>query len=133
VVGPDADRLRAIPLFHELSDEQLDRLAPWLSVEEVSESRRLTPQGASGYLFYVIESGTADVFRSDERIASLGPGDFFGEMAIMGGGRRIADVVATSPMVVFAMFGTEFREMEAEMPDVAARIRTTLEERLPTT
>jgi CRP-like cAMP-binding protein len=126
---PDPDRLRAIPLFSDVSDEDLGSLASWLTIEDVSEGRRLTPEGASGYQFYVIESGTAEVRRNQEPIASLGPGDFFGEMAIMGDGRRIADVVATSPMTVFAMFGTSFRELEASLPAVAAEIRAKLEER----
>ncbi|MDP9118983.1 MAG: cyclic nucleotide-binding domain-containing protein [Actinomycetota bacterium] len=128
---PDHDRLRAIPLFSELSDEDLDKLASWLTVEEVSEGRRLTPEGASGYQFYVIEGGTVEVRRNQEPIASLGAGDFFGEIAIMGDGHRIADVVATSPMTIFAMFGTSFRELEANLPDVAAAIRTKMHERLP--
>jgi CRP-like cAMP-binding protein len=58
-----------------------------------------------------------------------GRGDFFGEMAMMGDGRRVADVVATSPITLFEMFGTHFRELEMTLPDVAARIRATLEER----
>jgi CRP-like cAMP-binding protein len=128
---PDHDRLRAIPLFSDLSEEDLDMLASWLTVEEVSEGRRLTPEGASGYQFYVIESGTVEVRRNQEPIASLGPGDFFGEMAIMGDGHRIADVVATSPMTIFAMFGTSFRELEANLPEVAAGIRAKMQERLP--
>ena len=122
-VQPDPDRLRAIPLFAELSDEDLEKLASWLTVEEVSEGRRLTPEGAAGYRFYVIENGTAEVRKNKEPIGTLGPGDFFGEMAIMGDGRRIADVVATSPMTNLAMFGTSFRELEANLPDVAAEIR----------
>jgi CRP-like cAMP-binding protein len=129
---PDHDRLRAIPLFRELSDEDLDKLAPWLTAEEVSDGRRLTPEGASGYQFYVIETGTAAVLRHQETIATLGPGDFFGEMAMMGDGQRIADVVATSPMTIFAMFGTSFRELEANLPDVAAEIRAKMQERLLT-
>ena len=128
---PDHDRLRAIPLFSELPDEDLEKLASWLTVEEVSEGRRLTPEGASGYQFYLIEAGTVEVRRSQEPIASLGPGDFFGEMAIMGDGHRIADVVATSPMTIFAMFGTSFRELEANLPDVAAEIRAKMQELLP--
>jgi CRP-like cAMP-binding protein len=132
-VHPDPDRLRAIPLFEDLSDDQLEAVASWFTVEDVSEGRRLTPEGASGYLFYVIEEGTVDVVRHEETIAQLGPGAYFGEMAIMGDGRRIADVIATSPMTVFAMFGTNFRELEATLPDVAAKIRSTLEERLPAT
>jgi CRP-like cAMP-binding protein len=130
-VQPNLDRLRAIPLFSELSDEDLGKVASWLTVEDVSEGRLLTPEGASGYQFYVIEQGTVEVRRNQQTIGSLGPGDFFGEMAIMGDGRRIADVVATSPTTLFAMFGTSFRELEASLPDVAARIRATLEERLP--
>jgi len=131
-VQPDHDRLRAIPIFRELSDEDLDMLASWLTAEDVSDGRRLTPEGASGYQFYVIETGTAAVLQHQEQVATLGPGDFFGEMAMMGDGHRIADVVATSPMTIFAMFGTAFRELEARLPNVAAEIRAKMQERLPT-
>jgi CRP-like cAMP-binding protein len=126
----EPDRLRAIPLFADLGDEQLEPLATWLTDEEVSEGRRLTPEGAAGYLFYVIEDGTASVLQHDVEVARLGPGDFFGEMAIMGDGRRVADVIATSPMRLLVMFGTEFRELEATLPEVAARIRSTIDERV---
>ena len=127
----DLDRVRAIPLFSDMSDEDLQKLASWLTVEDVSEGRRLTPEGGPGYQFYVIEEGTAEVRRNKELIGSLGPGDFFGEMAIIRDGRRIADVVATSPMRLLAMFGTSFRELEAGLPLVAGRISETLQERLP--
>ena len=114
-----------------MSDEDLQKLASWLTVEDVSEGRRLTPEGGPGYQFYVIEEGTAEVRRNKELIGSLGSGDFFGEMAIIRDGRRIADVVATSPMRLLAMFGTSFRELEAGLPLVAGRITETLQERLP--
>jgi CRP-like cAMP-binding protein len=129
---PTGDRLKAIPLFSDLHEDDLSRLATWFTVEETSEGTRLTPEGASGYRFFVIAEGTAEVRQHHEPIAALGAGEFFGEMAIMGDGRRVADVVATSPMTLFAMFGTEFREMEATLPAVAARITETLKERLPT-
>ena len=128
---PSEDRLRAIPLFSSLDEDDLGRLATWFTIEEASEGTRLTPEGASGYRFFVIEEGTAEVRRHHEPIATLGAGEFFGEIAIMGEGRRVADVVATSPMTLFSMFGTAFREMEASLPAVAARIRQTLEARLP--
>ena len=127
---PDPDRLRAVPLFAGLRDDQLERLAEMFEVEEIGEAgRRLTPEGASGYMFYVIADGTADVMHHDALVAQLGPGDFFGEMAILGDGRRVADVVATAPMTLYAMFGTSFREMEAELPEVAAQIRIAVEAR----
>ena len=126
---PEPDRLRTIPLFADLRLEDLDRVASWLEIREESEGRRLTPEGASGYEFFVIEDGTAEVHHEGAKVGSLGPGDFFGEMAMMGDGRRVADVVATSPITLFEMFGTHFRELEMILPEVAARIRATLEER----
>jgi len=105
------------------------RVASWLQIREESEGRRLTPEGASGYEFFVIEEGTADVIHEGANVGSLGPGDFFGEMAMMGDGRRVAEAVATSPITLFEMFGTHFRELEMTLPETAARIRATLEER----
>jgi CRP-like cAMP-binding protein len=126
---PEPDRLRAIPLFADLEPDDLRRVASWLEIREEGEGRRLTPEGASGYEFFVIEQGTADVNLEGAKIGSLGRGDFFGEMAMMGDGRRVADVVATSPITLFEMFGTHFRELEMTLPEVATRIRATLEER----
>ena len=126
---PEIDRISAVPLFAQLSQEELETVASWLEIREESEGRRLTPEGASGYDFFVIEDGTADVVHGGEVIGSLGPGDFFGEMAMMGDGRRVADVVASSPITLFEMFGTHFRELEIRMPQVAATITATLEER----
>ncbi len=126
---PQIDRLSTIPLFAGLEPDELATVASWLEVRHESEGRRLTPEGASGYDFFLIDEGTADVVREGAVIASLGPGDFFGEMAMMGEGRRVADVVATSPITIFEMFGTSFRELEMTMPEIAARIRATLEER----
>ena len=124
---PEIDRIRAIPLFGQLSPDELETVASWLQIRQESEGRRLTPEGASGYEFFVIEEGTADVVHGGDVIASLGPGDFFGEMAMMGDGRRVADVVASSPMTLFEMFGTHFRELEMHMPHLAATISATLE------
>jgi len=126
---PEPLRLRAIPLFADLGPDDLDRVASWLEIREESKGRRLTPEGASGYEFFVIEDGTAEVHHEGAKVGSLGPGDFFGEMAMMGDGRRVADVVATSPITLFEMFGTHFRELEMILPEVAARISATLEER----
>jgi len=126
---PEPDRLRTIPLFAPLGPDDLTRAASWFELREESEGRRLTPEGAAGYAFFVIEEGTADVVHEGAVIASLGPGDFFGEMAMMGDGHRVADVVATSRITLFEMFGTRFGELEMTMPEIADRIRATLEER----
>jgi len=116
-------------LFADLGPDDLDRVASRLEIREESNGRRLAPEGASGYEFFVIEDGTAEVHHEGAKVGPLGPGDFVGEMAMMGDGRRGADVVATSPITLFEMFGTHFRELEMILPEVAARIGATLEER----
>ena len=126
---PEPLRLGAIPLFADLGPDDLDRVASWLEIREESKGRRLTPEGASGYEFFVIEDGTAEVHHEGAKVGSLGPGNFFGEMAMMGTDDGSHDVVATSPITLFEMFGTHFRELEMILPEVAARIGATLEER----
>jgi CRP-like cAMP-binding protein len=119
-----------LPLFEDLSGEELDLLVSWTEEHEVSRGQSLVSEGAAGYVFFVIEDGTAGVERDGEFLRELGPGDHFGEIAILDGGRRTATVVATSDMRILAMFGTEFRRLEAELPDLADRIRATMHDRL---
>ena len=127
---PDPARLAMLPLFDGLSPEELGLLASWTEQHEVSLGQSLATEGAAGYVFFVIEEGTAGVEREGELLRELGPGDHFGEIAILDGGRRTASVVATSNMRILAMFGTEFRRMESELPDLAERIRATMRDRL---
>jgi CRP-like cAMP-binding protein len=125
-----AAQLASIPLFESLSVSDLHELAGWFDVQEASEGVRLTGEGAAGYSFYVLLEGTAAVVADGSTLAELGPGDFFGEMAILGGGRRMATVTTTSPARLLFMFGTEFRRLQAAQPDVAARIEETMRRRL---
>lgn len=129
---PDPERLKSIPLLAGLSDVDLAKVAGWSEERKVSEGQRLTPEGAAGYVFFMILGGTADVMQGDEQIGSLGPGDYFGEVAILSeSGRRMASVVATSPMTVAAVFGTEFWRIEQELPQVVDQIRETAAARTP--
>jgi CRP-like cAMP-binding protein len=127
---PDPAQLANVPLFAELTPQEREELAGWTEVREVSAGQPVTLEGASGYTFFVIQSGTADVQEGEETVRELGPGDFFGEMAILGEGRRRGTVVATSPLTVLAMFGTEFRRLEAELPELGERIRAEMQRRL---
>ena len=122
--------LASIPLFESLSASDLQQLAGWFDVQDASAGVRLTGEGAAGYSFYVLLEGTAAVEADGSTLANLGPGDFFGEMAILGGGRRMATVTTTSPAKLLFMFGTEFRRLQEALPDVAARIEETVRRRL---
>ena len=86
-------------------------------------------EGEWPYEFFAIEEGTAEVRRGDQLLAELGPGDFFGEMALVGDTRRNATVVATSPLTVVVMTGQAFRQTARELPEVGAKIRAAIEER----
>ena len=121
---PAPEDLRSLSLFAELGSAELEQVASWFDVEERESGATLTQQGASGYAFYVLRDGTATVTQGDEEIRRLGPGDFFGELSIIGDGRRTATVKATSHVTVWNMFGTEFRNLEQHFPELAERIRT---------
>jgi CRP-like cAMP-binding protein len=94
----DRDHLRTLPLFSSLSDKALDAVSALASETSVSAGELIVREGEYRYTVSVIETGTADVVKAGEIIASLGPGDVFGEMAILSGRERTADVVATSSM-----------------------------------
>ena len=126
---PDPASLRALPLFAALSDSELKDLAAHLEVREASPGEHLTRQGGSGYFFFVIEAGTAAVERDGEVVAHLGPGDFFGEGAILGSVRRNATVTAMSPMHLVAMFGADFAKLNADAPAVAATVQAEMQRR----
>jgi CRP-like cAMP-binding protein len=123
------DQLRVAGIFDRVSDEDLERVAKWTELRSVDENERVVREGASGFFFYVIVDGSVSVRHGDTEIAKLGTGDHFGEMVFQGSGRRQADVVATAPTTLGVMFGTDFLEMERELPEVAAKIRVDAEAR----
>jgi CRP-like cAMP-binding protein len=125
-----AEDIAAVPLFGSLSDDQLGELATWFHVRNASEGVRLVGEGAHGYTFFILTEGTAAVTSDGESLATLGPGDFFGEIAILGDGRRTASVTSTSPVRLLVMFGSEFRRLEAAHPDMAESLTEAMQARL---
>jgi hypothetical protein len=83
-----ADELAEIPLFASLSEASREKLAPWFEATTAGEGVRLTGEGAAGYSFFILAEGGAVVTSDGATLANLGPGDFFGEVAILGDGRR---------------------------------------------
>lgn len=127
---PNPDRLIEMPLFAGLTHQERQRVASWLDVQEQVAGSHLTREGAADYAFFVVDDGEAVVEHEGREIGRLGPGDVFGELAMLGAGRRLADVVAVTDMRIFSMFGTHFREMEMAMPSVEARLQEIAASRL---
>lgn len=124
-----ADRLQTVPLFSALSVDELATLSSHFEERQVLAGTRLTTEGASGYTFFVIESGTVEVERDGTVVNTLGHGDFFGETAILSGERRNATITATSDVDLIVLFGTEFRILERDWPGIAAKIAEKMAER----
>jgi CRP-like cAMP-binding protein len=100
---------------------------------EIAEGTTLVREGDFGHAVFAITSGTADVVHEGAVINTLGPGDWFGEIAVMSGGRRSASVVATSALTLVTIFNREIWRLEREAPEVAAALRATIDERLGAT
>jgi CRP/FNR family transcriptional regulator, cyclic AMP receptor protein len=126
----DVSRLQGVGVFSGLSKKELERLSAWTDELSVREGEELVTEGRFAHEFFVIEDGAAEVRQGGERIGELGPGDFFGEIALLETERRTASVVATTPMTVIVMFGRDFKQMEREMPAVADRVRAAIRARL---
>jgi CRP-like cAMP-binding protein len=118
--------LASIPLFASLDDGDREELACWFDTQDASAGVRLTGEGAAGYSFFVLADGGAVVTVDDAEVATLDPGDFFGELAIIGDGRRTATVTTTTPSRLFVMFGTEFRKLQQSHPEIAAQIEAAI-------
>src|ERR1051326_5240166 len=118
----DAARLKEIPLFSQLPEKQLKTAAQLADEVEVKEGTRLVDEGRFAHEFFVIEDGTADVVHDGTTVAALGPGDFFGEIALIKTERRTASVVAKTPMKLVVIFGPNFRSMASDLPAVQAKI-----------
>jgi CRP/FNR family transcriptional regulator, cyclic AMP receptor protein len=125
----DEHSLRSVPLFESLSSDERRTIAQHADEIEVPEGTELVRQGDFAYEFFVLEEGTADVVRDGERVAELGPGDFLGEMGIVGKVVRNATVVTTSPARAIVMTEQAFRSMRTLNPAVAERIEAAVEER----
>jgi cAMP-dependent protein kinase regulator len=110
----DPNRLKAIPIFSHLSDEEAKRLAAFATETSVADGQILMKQGDYSTELIGIEEGTADVIRDGEKIASLKQGDLIGEMGLLEREPRNADVIATSPMRVMKLTHWEIRRMSDE-------------------
>jgi CRP-like cAMP-binding protein len=122
--------LAGIDLFDSLDEPDLESIAPWFSDETAAEGVRLCGEGASGYSFFVLAEGSAVVTANGRRLAELGPGDYFGEIAMLDGRRRSATVTTTAASRLLVMFGSEFRQLQQAQPQIAHRIEKTMRGRL---
>jgi CRP/FNR family transcriptional regulator, cyclic AMP receptor protein len=114
-----AERLAGVPIFAGCSRKELLTIAKVVRTIEHDPGDAIAEEGQPGAGLFVIEEGEADVTIGGRTINHLGPGDFFGELALLDGGPRTATVVATTPMQLFALTEWVFRGLLVEHPSIA--------------
>jgi CRP/FNR family transcriptional regulator, cyclic AMP receptor protein len=122
--------LSGVPLFAACSKRDLQRVASLTDRIDVPEGKVLTRQGDPGRECFVIAEGSAKATMRGRAAVRLGPGSFFGEMALLDQGPRSATVTAETDMQLLVLGSREFSSLVAEVPSVARRIMRVLAERL---
>jgi CRP-like cAMP-binding protein len=123
------DILRDVPLFAQLEEDDLETLARQLHERRFPEGSAVTTEGSTGAGFFVIAEGNAEVMVGDEHRATLGPGDHFGEIALIDDGVRSASIVAATDLLCYGLTPWEFRPFVEEHPQVAWALLETLARR----
>ena len=124
-------RLRDVPLFATLGRREFKAVTQVLDELDVGPGQALTREGEPGREFFVIDSGRAEVTRDGEHVADLGPGDFFGEIALIEEGRRTATVSASEPTNVLVLTAAAFRGLRHTAPSVYEQVREVIASRQP--
>ena len=124
------ETLRRVPLFSRVKPKELKRLDRRMTERVFTEGDTITTQGESGIGFFVIEHGNATVSIGGKIIRTLGPGEHFGEVALIDSGPRSATVVATTDLRCRAMAAWEFKPFVEEHPEGAWALLETLVGRL---
>ena len=129
-----ADALGRAPLFQNLTRGELVELARLTEDVEVDEGKVLAREGDIGSEFFVIVDGEVDVTKAGSEVRRLGPGDFFGEIALIWDSpRRTATVTAATPLRFFVLTRQAFRSLIDRHPDIESRVLEALEERVGAT
>ena len=127
----DAARISSLPPFAGLPADELQLLAEAMSEVDVDAGAAIVTHGDFGYVLYAIEAGNADVV-IDGSVSgrTLGPGDTFGEIALLVTGRRTADVVARTEMRLLSLFDQDFQRIRSRLPETERALRRLGGERL---
>jgi CRP-like cAMP-binding protein len=127
---PTADLIRGVPLFSDLDDKTVDRLAGEFMERHFEAGTNIATEGVDGLNFFIVASGEAEVRVRGDVVARLGPGDSFGEVALVDKSARTATVTATSTLVSYALPVWSFRPFVEARPELAWKLLELLAGRL---
>jgi len=116
------DQIAGFALFADMATPQLQRIAHLFEEEVYPEGARVLRQGLSGSAFHIILDGEASVVIDGEQRATLGRGDFFGEVSILLGEPPVADIVASRPLRCLVLAGPQVQSVLLDNPPVMYRM-----------
>ena len=119
----DPARLRRIPVFADLDDEEIGHVAALAAEVSVPEGKELVREGDYSYDVLAIEEGTARVARDGQYLDDVGPGDVVGEMGVLERSQRNATVIATSPMLLVTLTSWDIRRLRKSAPRAVEHLR----------
>jgi CRP/FNR family transcriptional regulator len=122
VADDPTDLLRHVPLFSDLRGKELKRIGQAMKEKRASPGETLTEEGKKGVGFFVIESGTARVTVDGAERRTLGPGDYFGEIALISDLPRTATVTAETPIRCWGLAPWDFRPLVENNASVAWKL-----------
>jgi len=125
------DLLKHVPLFSGCSKKELAQVARLADEIDLPAGKTLIKEGSPGREFFVLVDGTAEIQRKGKKIDSAGPGDFFGEMALLSDQPRNATVVTTSPVDALVVTARNFGALIESNPLIALKVMRAVAERLP--
>jgi CRP-like cAMP-binding protein len=125
--------IKGVPLFSAASKAELAEIAGIADQVDLPEGKTLIKEGETGREFFILIDGTADVMQSGRKIRTMGPGDFFGEIALISKAPRTATITTTSSIRALVITDRAFRQLLEHSPQIAVSVLTALAERLAPT
>jgi CRP/FNR family transcriptional regulator, cyclic AMP receptor protein len=122
--------IRKAPLFARCSRAEMKEIVKLADEIDLREGKEMTREGSPGREFFVLLEGTADVKKNSRKVNTLGPGDFFGEIALVSHAPRTATVIATSPVRALVITDRSFRRLLDDSPQVKTKVMEAMAMRL---
>jgi CRP/FNR family transcriptional regulator len=125
-----AETLKKVPLFSGLDNKELNQIASSMRERRFKAGDTMTQEGAGGAAFFVVQEGEADVSVGGEKKGSIGPGDYFGEIALINESPRTATLTARTEMLCYGMTPWDFRPLVESNSTIAWKLLTAMAEKM---
>lgn len=122
--------LKKVPLFADLDNRELEQIATSMRERRFKTGDTVTQEGAGGVGFFVVEAGEADVTVGGEVKGSIGPGDYFGEIALINESPRTATITARTDLLCYGMTPWDFRPLVESNSAIAWKLLTAMAEKM---